>query len=77
MHHVDEEARCGIHPRAVLHSDVFVCHEWRRRFVKGLIRSWVKGLEEVCMKEGGKERADERAGEMSRDKGEEGEALLV
>ena len=56
MRHVDEEVCCGIHPRAVLHSDVFVCHEWRRRFVKGLIRSWVNGLEEVCMKEGGKER---------------------
>ena len=45
----------GIDPRAVLHSDVF-CHEWRRRFPKGLIRSWVNGLEERCVKEGGKER---------------------
>ena len=56
MRHVDEEVCCGINPRAVLHSDVFVCHEWRRRFVKGLIRSWVNGLEERCVKEGGKER---------------------
>ena len=46
----------GFDPRTVLHSDVFICHEWRRRFPKGLIRSWVNGLEEVCMKEGGKER---------------------
>ena len=55
MHHVDEEVCCGIHPRTVLHSDVF-CHEWRRQFVKGLIRSWVNALEERCVKEGGKER---------------------
>ena len=38
----------GIDPRTVLYSDVFVCHEWRRRFVKGLIRSWVNGFEEAC-----------------------------
>ena len=56
MRHMDEGCVVGIHPRAVLHSDVFVCHEWRRRFVKGLIRSWVNGLEERCVKEGGKER---------------------
>ena len=55
MHHVDEEVCCGIHPRTVLHSDVFY-HEWRRQFVKGLIRSWVNALEERCVKEGGKER---------------------
>ena len=50
--------RCvaGIDPRTVLHSDVFVCHEWRRRVEKRLIRSWVNGLEERCVKEGGKER---------------------
>ena len=33
-----------------------VCHEWRRRCTKGLIRSWVNGLEERCVKERGKER---------------------
>ena len=67
----------GIDPRAVLYSDVFVCHEWRRRFVKGLFRSWMGGLEERCAKEGGKERFCWRAGVMSRNEREAEEGLLV
>ena len=56
MRHVDEEARCGIHPRTVLHSDVFVCHEWRRQVTKHgqELGEWFG--REVCVKEGGKER---------------------
>ena len=71
--------RCvaGIDPRTVLHSDVFVCHEWRRRCTKGRIRSRVNGLEERCVKEGGKERYCWRAGVMSRDEKEEEEELFV
>ena len=42
-----------------------------------MVRSWVNGLEERCVKERGKERKEERAGEMSRDKGEEEGELFV
>ena len=50
--------RCvaGIDPRTVLHSDVYVCCEWRRWVTKGRIRSRVNGFKKRCVKEGGKER---------------------
>ena len=54
-----------------------VCHEWRRRVTKGLIKNWVNGLEKRCVKEGGKERYCWRAGVMSRNEREAEEGLLV